>query len=79
VTPTFKCVSVDILKPYEYITPVLRMEKAETITVRITPTMRRLLQRAVEMNTHLNESELIREAIRKELERRGLIKLEVSR
>jgi len=55
------------------LTLVCRMQKAETITVRVTPAMRKLLEQAVLMDTHLNESEFVREAIRQALERRGLM------
>lgn len=47
------------------------------LNIRITRTMRRLLERAVTTDTHMNASEFARDAIRKELARRGLLEREV--
>lgn len=44
------------------------------IGVKIPKAMARMLEQALKTDTHTSKSELIRDAIRKELERRGFIK-----
>jgi len=47
------------------------------LNIRIPRTMKTLLLRAIAQDTHMNASEFARDAIRKELERRGLLEKEV--
>jgi Arc/MetJ-type ribon-helix-helix transcriptional regulator len=48
-----------------------RRENSTSITVRIPGYMAKLLQEELGKDTHFNISEFVRDAIRRELERRG--------